>query len=44
MAILDRNNAEALIEEQLIRSIGQGAPTKSAFMQMARRLDRKSVV
>lgn len=38
MSIINRAAAEALIEEQLIRSVQQGAPTKSIFMQLARRL------
>lgn len=38
MAIVDRQKAEALIEEQLVRSIVQGKTEGSTFLQLARRL------
>ena len=36
--IIDRQKAEALIQEQVINTIQQEAPTTSAFMQMATKL------
>ena len=36
--IIDRQRAEALIQEQVINTIQQEAPTTSAFMQMATKL------
>lgn len=38
MPIVDRQAAEALIQEQLIETIQQDAPKQSVFMQLARKL------
>lgn len=38
MPIVDRQAAEALIQEQLINTIQQDAPKQSVFMQLARKL------
>ena len=38
MAIVDRQAAEALIQEQLINTIQQDAPKQSVFMGLARKL------
>lgn len=38
MGIVDRQNAEALIQEQLINTIQQDAPKQSMFMALARKL------
>ena len=38
MPIVDRQAAEALIQEQLINTIQQDAPKKSVFMSLARKL------
>lgn len=40
--IVDRQKAEALIQEQLINTIQQEAPANSAFMSMARKLPNMS--
>ena len=36
--MISRQNAEALIQEQLINTIQQDAPKQSIFMQLARKL------
>lgn len=38
MAIVDRQKAEALIQEQLVNTIQQEAPANSVFMSMAKKL------
>ena len=38
MPIVDRQAAEALIQEQLIDTIQQDTPKQSVFMQLARKL------
>ena len=41
MPIVDRQAAEALIQEQLINTIQQDAPKKSVFMSLARKQRHK---